>query len=253
VTVVGAGLAGLECARVALLRGHQVRIVERGDRVGGVAAVAGPGSALVAWLEAECRRLGASIELSTAFAADAAPADGVVVVATGGRPGHRSYDADPDAVVVDAVALYEGAALPDEGPIVVHDPIGGPIAVAVAERLGGRAVLVTPDLIAGNELSRSGDLAPANVRLQQIGVRIEKRSILRSVHAGHVEVDDRFTGVRRSIDAVAVVDCGYRLPTDDEPDVSRLRHVRAGDCVAPRTIHEAILEGRRAALAIDRL
>ena len=27
--------------------------------------------------------------------------------------------------------------------------------------------------------------------------------------------------------------------------------VRAGDAVAPRTLHEAILEGRRAALAID--
>jgi DNA-binding winged helix-turn-helix (wHTH) protein len=27
--------------------------------------------------------------------------------------------------------------------------------------------------------------------------------------------------------------------------------VHAGDCVAPRTIHEAVLEGRRAALAVD--
>jgi hypothetical protein len=128
----------------------------------------------------------------------------------------------------------------------VHDPIGGPIGVAVAERLGSRAVLVTPDLIAGNELSRSGDLAPANVRLQQTGVRIEKRAILRSVHVDHVEVDDRFTGARRRIDALAVIDCGYRLPVDDESSMGGLRHVRAGDCVAPRTIHEAILEGRRA-------
>ncbi len=182
----------------------------------------------------------------------AGASDQVWVVCTGGRPGARSYEADPDATVVDVVAFYEGAALPD-GPIVVHDPIGGPIAIAVAERLGSRAVLVTPDLIAGNELSRSGDLAPANVRLQQAGVRIEKRAILRSVHAGHVEVDDRFTGARRRIDAVAVVDCGYRLPTDDEDQMGALRHVRAGDCVAPRTIHEAILEGRRAAMAIDRL
>jgi mycofactocin system FadH/OYE family oxidoreductase 1 len=263
VTVVGAGPAGLECARVALTRGHRVRIVEQRDRTGGVAAVAGPGAALVAWLEAECRRLGATIELSkshrfgtdsvqTAATDTPAAAEGVWVMCTGGRPGARTYEADPDAVVVDVVAFYEGAAVPDDGSIVVHDPIGGPIAVAVAERLGSRAVLVTPDLIAGNELSRSGDLAPANVRLQQIGVRIEKRAILRSVHADHVEVDDRFTGARRRIDAVAVVDCGYRLPANDDDASRPLRHVRAGDCVAPRTIHEAILEGRRAALAIDR-
>ncbi|MDQ1426274.1 MAG: hypothetical protein QOD72_3772, partial [Acidimicrobiaceae bacterium] len=255
VTVVGAGAAGLECARVALTRGHRVRIVEQRDHLGGVAAVAGPGGPLVGWLGDECRRLGASIELSTAFTADApaapTPGDGVVVVAAGGRPGIRTYEADPDAVVVDVVAFYEGASLPD-GSIVVHDPIGGPIAIAVAERLGSRAILVTPDLIAGNELSRSGDLAPANVRLQQAGVHIEKRAILRSVHVDHVEIDDRFTGARRRIDAVAIVDCGYRMPAD-EPDVSRLPHVRAGDCVAPRTIHDAILDGRRAALAIDRL
>ncbi|MEZ5265839.1 MAG: hypothetical protein R2755_29555 [Acidimicrobiales bacterium] len=73
------------------------------------------------------------------------------------------------------------SCLPADGPIVVFDPIGGPIAVALAEELGERAVLVTPDHIAGNELSRTGDLAPANVRLQQRAVRIERRSLLRRV------------------------------------------------------------------------
>ncbi len=38
VTVVGAGPAGLEAARVASTRGHAVRIVDRGDRAGGAAA-----------------------------------------------------------------------------------------------------------------------------------------------------------------------------------------------------------------------
>ena len=36
-------------------------------------------------------------------------------------------------------------------------------------------MLITQDQIAGNELSRTGDLAPANVRLAQRGVRIERR------------------------------------------------------------------------------
>ena len=55
------------------------------------------------------------------------------------------------------------AALPS-GPVVVWDPIGGPIAVSVAEALvadGREVALVTPDLIVGTLLSRSGDLAPA--------------------------------------------------------------------------------------------
>ena len=68
----------------------------------------------------------------------------------------------------------EAVRLPD-GAIVLFDPIGGPIAVSLAEELGERAILITQDQIAGNELSRTGDLAPANVRLAQRGVRIEKR------------------------------------------------------------------------------
>ena len=40
---------------------------------------------------------------------------------------------------------------------------------------------MTQDNIAGNELSRTGDLAPANVRLQQRGAVIERRTIVRAV------------------------------------------------------------------------
>jgi 2,4-dienoyl-CoA reductase (NADPH2) len=137
--------------------------------------------------------------------------------------------------------------LPSEGRIVLFDPIGGPIAIALAEHIGARAVLITQDNIAGNELSRTGDLAPANVRLAQQGIQIERRSLLREVYATRVVVEDRFTGDRRDIACAAVVDCGFRLPTEPLPGV----HLQAGDCVAPRTIHEAILEGRRAAMAID--
>ncbi len=248
VTVVGGGVAGLETARVAAHRGHHVRIIEARDRLGGVTAVAGPGNPLVEWLVAECDRLGVTTELGrTVDDAHHAGIDEIVVQTTGARPGHREYDIADDAVVLDVLAVRRGeATLPAEGAIVLFDPIGGPIAVALAEELGERAILITQDQIAGNELSRSGDLAPANVRLAQRGVRIEKRTLLRGVAAGAIEVEDRFSGERRSIECVALVDCGFRLPTEPLP----FARVQAGDCVAPRTILEAILEGRRAALAI---
>jgi 2,4-dienoyl-CoA reductase (NADPH2) len=137
--------------------------------------------------------------------------------------------------------------------VLVWDPIGGPIGISVAERLradGHEVVLATPDLIAGNELSRSGDLAPANVRLQSAGVVLARRTLLRAVRPGSVEVEDRFTGERRSVAAVAVVDAGHRLPDDELWRRGGGRWPAAGDAVAPRTIHEAILEGRRRALAL---
>jgi len=134
---------------------------------------------------------------------------------------------------------------------VIIDPIGGPIAVALAEELGDRAVLVTPDNIAGNELSRTGDLASANVRLAQRGVTVLKRAVVRAVETNgsgvRVRLQDRFSGEVREIDGAAAVDAGFRLPSETMSDV----HHVIGDAVAPRTILEAVLEGRRAARAID--
>ncbi len=143
------------------------------------------------------------------------------------------------------------------GPVLIWDPIGGPIGVSVAELLAatGRQVhLATPDNVVGNELARSGDLAPANARLQQAGVELHRRSLLRAVKKATATLEDRFTAARHDLAVVAVVDAGHRLPDEslwDELSAHDDLHVqRVGDCVAPRSIHDAILEGRRAALAL---
>ncbi|NDH46671.1 MAG: mycofactocin system FadH/OYE family oxidoreductase 1 [Acidimicrobiia bacterium] len=248
VLVIGAGPAGLEAARVAALRGHHVTIRESADRVGGLAAVTGPGGALVAWLERVVRDLGVTIETST----DSTNVDGhdTVIQATGSRRGTPDHTVDSDADVHDIADVRRGkSALPDSGAVIILDPIGGPIGVSLAEELGERATLVTPDNIAGNELSRTGDLAPTNVRLAQRGVTIQRRSVVRSISRDGnrlvVRVQDRFSGVVTELTGAAVVDAGFRLPT--EPITGA---IQVGDCVAPRTILEAILEGRRAAASI---
>jgi 2,4-dienoyl-CoA reductase (NADPH2) len=253
VTIIGGGVAGLETARAAALRGHQVIVLERNQNLGGLGAVAGPGKAFIDWLVSECEQSG--VEISTGVEWDTNSREfgkhsrtDVVVQCTGSMPGIRGYQILPAAIVIDIAELRRGhSQIPNEGDVVVQDPIGGPIGVAIAEELGHRAILITPDHIAGNELSRTGDLAPANVRLARSGVRIIRRALLRTVTPTHVEIEDRFTGQSSLVPCVAVIDCGYRLPTASIADA----HIQVGDCVTPRTILEAVLEARRAAVAVD--
>lgn len=245
VVIVGAGPAGLEAARVATIRGHRVEVIERNDQIGGLAGIAGPNEHLIEWWKRELDRLGIDVRLGTEeYDRDDRT---VILQATGSVPGPRPYEITDDATVVDIADVRRGAvALPEDGTIVLFDPIGGPIAVGFAEELGSRAVLITQDNIAGNELARTGDLAPANTRLAQRGVTIERRTLLRTARRGEVEVEDRYSGERRTIPCAALVDCGFRVPTEPIDGAT----ARIGDAVAPRTVLEAVLEGRRAALLI---
>src|SRR5262249_6402123 len=132
-----------------------------------------------------------------------------------------------------------------------------PIAIGVAEWLaaqGHSVALATPDQVAGTLLSLTGDLAPANTRLQQAGVRRELRVLIRELGGGRAVLEDVWTGEHREVPAMVVVDCGHRLP-DESLYAAVLERTgeavaRGGDCVAPRTVLEAVLEGRRRALEL---
>jgi 2,4-dienoyl-CoA reductase (NADPH2) len=159
--------------------------------------------------------------------------------------------------------------------------------------------LVTPDAVAGTQLSRTGDLADANGRLERAGVARELFARLRSVGGGTALLTDVDHGAAREIPCTVVIDCAHRLPDGDlwrarrgllrdeqlptrgagSPDSRELtaltarragargtthggsgresrgpaaRLVPAGDCVAPRTVHEAVREGRRAVQRLRR-
>ena len=263
VLVVGGGPAGLECARVLAERGHRVEVAERSASAGGALRSAAVGAGrerlalLTAWLESECRRLSVTIaldaDLSPADVARAAAEGRDVILATGARPGTLDLPVDGATTVVDAASLL-AADLDDlpGGSVVIHDPIGGPIGVGAAEWLaaaGREVALVTPDQIAGTLLSLSGDLADANTRLARAGVRRELRARFRRVADGQAVLEDVWTGEQRSIPCAVLVDCSHRVP-EESLYLARPGTPRAGDCVAPRSVLEAILEGRRRALEL---
>lgn len=253
VLVVGGGPAGLEAARVLAGAGHRVRLVEREGRLGGMVArtTAGAGrerlSALTDWLADECLRLGVVVELGQALSEADVPDGTPVVLATGSVAAPWLVPGDGTVPVVTAPdVLDDPASVPRTAdPVLVWDPIGGPAGVAVAELLAaaGRAVgVVTPDPVIGTELGRTGDLADANGRLQRAGVARYLRRRVVGIADGGVELEHVQTGERTTVPAGAVVDCGHRVP-----DEAVTAGIAVGDRVAPRTVAEAVREGRDAA------
>ena len=256
VLVVGGGPAGLEAARGLAGRGHRVAVAERTDRVGGMlhTAARGPGAPdfglLAQWLEERCRDLGVVVCSGVAVTADdldaAMGAGTTVVLATGSRPRPPGFPVRRGGrYVTAAYALDHPDAVPDD--VVVWDPAGGRLGVAVAEHLvaPGRAVhYATPDPIPGSRLAPTGDLVAANVRLQRAGVRRHLGVGVRAVDSSGVRLVHRVTESEVTMRAAALVDCSVGLP-DDRSRRPGLDEI--GDCIAPRTVRDAIREGHRLA------
>jgi len=246
VLVVGGGPAGLEAARVLADQGHEVELVERNERLGGSLRLS-PLESFADWLESEVRRLG--VKVRTGEAVTSVDLGGrTVVLATGSVPGPRNYDIDGGRVLDVADVLRAGLDDLPEGPVVVFDPVGDSVGARIAELLasaGRDTTVVTRDAVVGTQLAVTGDLADANARLHRAGVRLVKRSTLLAVRDASAVVEHVLTGEKQELACALVVHCGHRLP-DDMPG-----EIRAGDCVAPRTVYEAVLEGRRAAQEVS--
>jgi 2,4-dienoyl-CoA reductase-like NADH-dependent reductase (Old Yellow Enzyme family) len=122
VVIIGGGPAGMEAARVAALRGHQVALYEQQPRLGGMVNVAAKsaGKQKLKWIteyfEHELRRLGVKIHLEEAVDAKTARAlnADVLIVATG------SVRAAMDSAV-NPVTLAQD--FQDLAPIVIGDAV----------------------------------------------------------------------------------------------------------------------------------
>jgi 2,4-dienoyl-CoA reductase-like NADH-dependent reductase (Old Yellow Enzyme family)/NADPH-dependent 2,4-dienoyl-CoA reductase/sulfur reductase-like enzyme len=147
VLVIGGGPAGLEAARVAAGRGHEVELWEATGRLGGtvrVSALTAPDNeSVVEWLASEVADAGVTVRLRTraTVAAVLAAQPEVVVVATGARHATPGFTLDDTPGRLPRVhtgdqfrALLGGAARP--GGVPTSLPWHRALPLAVARRLG---------------------------------------------------------------------------------------------------------------------
>jgi 2,4-dienoyl-CoA reductase-like NADH-dependent reductase (Old Yellow Enzyme family)/NADPH-dependent 2,4-dienoyl-CoA reductase/sulfur reductase-like enzyme len=160
VLVVGGGPAGMEAARTARLRGHDVTLWEAAGELGGQLNVARRAPKMqglddiLEWLRSQVRELGVTVRTSRfAEVADVlAAGPDVVIVATGAEPdlSGRLIAAPGTPVegvdlphVLSSVDLLAGAYPVPGSRAVVYDDLGQYEAVAVVEALLARDVDVT--------------------------------------------------------------------------------------------------------------
>jgi len=154
VVVVGAGPGGLEAARVAAERGHDVVVFEASGKAGGQVLLTAALKrrreilGIIDWRLAECERLGVVIRYNSyAEAADVlAEQPDCVVIATGGIP-DASILASGHELATGGWDILSGAVAAARSVIVV-DNNGSHPAMTVAEFVADRAdemELVTPD------------------------------------------------------------------------------------------------------------
>lgn len=140
IAVIGAGIAGMEAARVAKLRGHDVEIYEKTDETGGLfVAAAKPefkhgDERLLAWYDRQMKNLNIPIHFNRKMSADAVKdlqAD-EVIVASGSSPKTLPIPGLADANTIFATELLRGEKEGGKNVIVMG---GGLIGCEAALKL----------------------------------------------------------------------------------------------------------------------
>ncbi|MEI7885762.1 MAG: mycofactocin system FadH/OYE family oxidoreductase 2 [Actinomycetes bacterium] len=268
VLVVGAGPAGMQAAIAAARNGHHVTVCERESAAGGQVRLAAsvPNRAefgdLVRNQLHECGRLGVEFEYELTVTAAEVERRGVstVIIATGAQPSTPYWMPEDLAGgvgwIVDVRDVLSGRVHP-EGDVVVIDEIGFHHATSVAELLADRGCkveVITPGMVVGQDLGITLDMENWWIRAGSKGIVQTTNSGVMGIEGHTVQLQHHPTGESLSREPDWLVLALPADPVDDlyfELKAAGIDVYRAGDAVAPRRAHSAVIEGERVGAAIS--
>ncbi|MEN9411116.1 MAG: hypothetical protein RL216_3090 [Pseudomonadota bacterium] len=154
ITIVGAGPAGVEAARVAAERGHAVTVFEAADQPGGQIRLTAQDErrremiSVIAWRMAQCEKKGVQFQFNTFADAETvlATQPDEVIIATGGLP-HIEVLAEGNDLVHSAWDILSGDVKPGSN-VLIFDDAGDHAALQAADLIsatGAAVEIVTPD------------------------------------------------------------------------------------------------------------
>ena len=213
IVIVGAGPGGLEAARVAGERGHDVTLFEAAPQAGGQVRLATRAKrraeiiGIIDWRTAQCERLGIDMRFNTLAGADDVLTlkPDVVIVATGGLPGGSAVE-DGAELAVSSWDILSGDVKPAENALLFDDNGAHP-GMAAAEMLvdaGSSLELVTPERYFAPDIGGL-NLVPYMAKLHQAGTRITSMTRVRAI----TREGNRLRAILRS--PYTEADCGERL------------------------------------------
>lgn len=258
VTVIGGGPAGMEAARVAARRGHEVTLYEKEAVLGGQLPVAAVPphkedlNYLINYLRGEVDRSGVRVVRQRVEAGEVEKLEAEwVILATGADEEIPQIPGVNLPNVVTAIHVLSGKARVGDRVVILG---GGLIGCETAEYLAdrGRDVIIVK---ASEGVAPKLEFISRKLLVQRLGekgVRILVNAETQSITEEGVSV--RRFGQEELIPADTVILAKGMKPADTLLNVIRGKGMKVelvGDCKEPRSILEAVHEGARAALSIN--
>jgi 2,4-dienoyl-CoA reductase-like NADH-dependent reductase (Old Yellow Enzyme family)/thioredoxin reductase len=269
VMVIGGGPAGMECARVAALRGHNVTLYEKENDVGGLINLACkmPGrmelEGIKRWLKLQIEKAGVKVilnkEVTPEFVLEMKP--DVVVVATGSEPWRDGFNTaffspiegwdQKNVVTIDDILRGKVEV---GNNVVVWDSVGYINGLEIAELLAEQGkkveILTLYPCVGGTTLFMNIGVMPyLYERALKKGVKFTPNTIIKWIEGNTIVAMNPWTQEEIRVEGVdTIVFAVSRKPNDAlyKQLKGKVKEIyRVGDCYAPHNIMDAIHGGHR--------